>query len=271
MKCQSFVYILIVRAGAIRMPSLFRRTPCRAAAAAATVEKTSDFQAKVPRVVVVQEISNLVCFVGETSLRTEPVAMPVNFQSLDDFFFDDENRNIIFSDRGDVRKVMFGDKEMLEIDASVVGLKGLRVSSIALIDAQSSKSASICDSDFPAYTFELVDSRLSATGAAPLVWLFDKLVFGKDTERGETSVTTKSTTTVSCEKTAEGLLVFTGEARIQVDIRIPAPMLKFVSTREIEEQGSQAMQSLLEKEVGPALSRFRDAFVSCEDCTSRGL
>lgn len=246
------------------MPSLLRRSPCPAAVAAATVEK-SDFDLGLHSV---PDTSNLVSFVGETSLRTEPVTMPANFQLLNDFFFDDENRNIIFSDRGDVRKVLSGEKELLEIDASVVGLKGLRVSSIAVIDAQSSHSTSV--RELPAYTFELVDSRLSATGAAPLVWLFDKLVFGKDPVGGEKSVTTKSTTRVSCEQTVDGFLVFTGKARLQVDIRIPGRMLKFVSTGEMEEQGSQAMQSLLEKEVGPALSRFREAYVNFEGVTGRG-
>ena len=248
------------------MPSLLRRTPCPAAVAVAqaTVEKSDNEM----RLHVVPDTSNLVSFVGETSLRTEPVAMPANIRMLHDFFFDDENRNIIFSDRGDVRKVLSGEKELLEIDASVVGLRGLQVSSIAVIDAQSSPSTS--DRELPAYTFELVDSRLSATGAAPLVWLFDKLVFGKEAEGGEKSVTTKSTTRVSCEQTDNGLLVFTANARLQVDIRIPARMLKFVSTVEIEEQGSQAMQSLLEKEVGPALSRFREAYVKFESVTSRG-
>lgn len=262
MKRLTFVCILVVGAGAIRMPSLLRRTARHASFVAPPPSLlTPDYEVTPPETTA----GNLVCFVGETTMRSEPVQIPANAQFLDDFFAQDEHRNIIFSDQANVRIVTAGgDNELLEIDTTM-GLAGLRVCSTTVIAAQLHKSIS---DDPPAYTFELVDSRLSATGAAPLVWLFDKLISNKQTECGENTISSKSTTRVSCEQTSGGDLVFTTAARIQVSIRVPECLVKFVTTRGIEEQGCQAMQVFLENEVGPALSRFRNAYLIEQDLLS---
>ena len=279
-----WICVLVVMddgAGAIRMPSRMRSfltvpppsslvLPSHASISdevktACTDCRNDDVKVTVP------SSSNLICFVGATSMCSEPVPAMANTNDNDtltiikDFFGNKENRNRIFSDRANVRMVRraqsTGDEdELLEIDSSVVGIKGLRVCATTVIDTQLQKSTSF--QNLPAYTFELVDSRLSATGAAPLVWLFDNLVSRKITDKGEKTISTKSTTRVSCQPIVGGGIVFTSEARIQVSIRVPDYLLKLVSTKGIDEQGCQAIQGFLENEVRAALSRFRDAYLA---------
>jgi hypothetical protein len=110
--------------------------------------------------------------------------------------------------------------------------------------------------NYPEYQFTLLDSELEPSGPRPLVWLFNKLTRYRDK--------TSSFTRVSVENTKDEKMVFSTDARLEAQIRIPSGILKIlpgnVDLSKFESQGSDAMQKLLEKDLGPALQSFRDSY-----------
>lgn len=223
-------------------------------------------------------------FTGKKTVSTEPIPMPDNMQALDDFFLKEEHRNLLFF-RNEARnvpnptaeqmrkwleeasKVGDGDfggiltrdqNQVIQMKAplSFPGLSLLTESTIGarlLLPGQANTNV-----EYPEFQFTLLDSHLTAKGPAPLVWLFNKLTKYRDSTSSFTRVRAMNAGGVNCDK-----IVFTTEARLETRIHIPSVVLKLlpVDVYKFEQQGSAAVQKLLEKELEPALLGFQDAYL----------
>lgn len=230
-------------------------------------------------------------FLGQKAVTTSLVPLPsaASKQSLQEFFASENYRNLLFF-RNDVTTQPNPTKEMMdrwsselklgggkELDddtgnnllgptESVIqiktiltmpGLKILTINTIGtklILDGGMNAAAD----NLPEYQFTLLESQLIPQGAAPLVWLFNKLIRYRDTTSSFTRVKAKNAGGVNCDK-----VVFTTEARLETRIRIPRKAMKAmpVNVERFERQGSKSIQKLLEKELEPALVEFRNAYV----------
>jgi hypothetical protein len=200
--------------------------------------------------------SKTIHFIGKTLLSSEPFVMPEESWSLNSFFAGENTRNLIFSEQSHVREV--GDHGRIEVDTTVASIQGLNISTTAVIDTE----VRLGSIEYPAFTFELVESTLSASGAPPLVYLFEKLCSRK--RKGfsvKESISTKSKTTISCQSIDSDHMTFIGDATIKISIIVPEYFLKLITIQDIEEQGCKAMTRYLESQVGSALCRLRDAYI----------
>ena len=154
----------------------------------------------------------------------------------------------------------------IKTDLSMPGLKILTINTIGakLIleqsgDGEEGDEASCnLDAGLPEYQFTLLESELIPEGAAPLVWLFNKLTRFRDTTSSFTRVRANNAGGVDCDK-----IIFTTEARLETRIQIPQKGIKAlpgVDVAKFERQGSKSIQKLLEKELEPALNEFRNAY-----------
>mmetsp|Transcript_50923 Transcript_50923/g.76134 ORF Transcript_50923/g.76134 Transcript_50923/m.76134 type:complete len:279 (-) Transcript_50923:324-1160(-) len=245
-------FLLVTVVSPLRLPILKRgfvrpsRTLAKTAGtAAATMEPRPE-----PLLDTAQETSGstFLCFVGETCRSSGPVSCS-DSSILHDFFSRGEHRNLLLSEKGNVRT----NGNLVEVDCFVGFRRGLQICSTTIIDAQVQPASR--DEDLPSYCFELIDSKLSASGVKPLVWLFERLV-ASETK----TIATKSRTMVTCEAISAEEVAFKTNATIEVSINVPDYLVRFASSRTIEAQGNQAMQRFLEREVEPSLHRFRNAY-----------
>lgn len=117
------------------------------------------------------------------------------------------------------------------------------------------------------YEFTLLDSELQPEGSKPTVWLFKKLTNagGKGGKDDGQQANTSSFTSFSIDSTSNpDEIVLTSDATLQVRVEFPSFLVRLipVSIEKMEEQGSHAMQSTIEKELSPALDRFVAALTS---------
>jgi hypothetical protein len=202
-------------------------------------------------------------------MHSEPLLLaPTKKGYLSEFFADESNRNLILTDTGKVetKKLSTGPVPPTQADGAqliqiqkYVGVGGLRVCSTTLLAFQ----LLYHDHDKPEYLFELLESGLSAKGAPPLVWLFGQLLGNKGD--GEKTITPKSLTSVTIQEISPDEFVFVVDARIEVHVKIPGFLMKYVGDAAvdvIEKQGNEAMQTFLDKELLSSLARFRRAFES---------
>lgn len=121
------------------------------------------------------------------------------------------------------------------------------------------------------YEFTLLDSVFRPEGNAPIVWLFNKLI-GTSSDNGVTDEpiepATSSFTTYYVEPATgpsdPDKIVFVSDSNLVTCIEFPSFLIRVlpVSLQKMEEQGSKAMQTTLDKEIGPSLKRFVTAFLS---------
>jgi hypothetical protein len=205
---------------------------------------------------------NTIHFIGRTLLSSEPIVIPKEMHSIKSFFERESTRNLIFSEQSNVRGI--GNQGRIEVITTVASIQGLDISTKATIDTDLKLDTNV----FPSLTFELVDSTLSATGAPPLVYLFEKLCSRKfkGTSVNE-SITTKSTTKISCQSIDSHHMAFIGDAIIKISIRVPEYLLQLMTIQDIEDQGCKAMTRYLENQVGPTLCRLRDSYTMETACS----
>lgn len=221
-------------------------------------------------------------FVGTKSVSTASVVLPKSGGlALNEFFSDPKHRNLLFF-RNDVSVVTnpsqdlirrwseevavhggsdicgrladSGAKNILRMKA-YVKMPGLRVLSETFVGANLILGH---DGSFPEYQFTVIDTKLTPEGAAPLVWLFNKLTKYMDKTSSFSRVRPVNADASDSQKVA-----FTTDARLETKIHLPSAAAKVlpINISKFERQGSRSMQKLLEKELEPALLCFRDAFV----------
>lgn len=112
---------------------------------------------------------------------------------------------------------------------------------------------------FPELQFTLLDSQLIPVGSKAAKWIFHQIMAYRDS--------TSSFTRVRVEQSNKDKgIVFTTDARLETKIHLPAAILKFlpsINVQKFEEQGSASIQKLLEKDLEPALVSFGNQFEVC--------
>eukprot|EP00551_Chaetoceros_affinis_P006331 CAMPEP_0203680122 /NCGR_PEP_ID=MMETSP0090-20130426/38032_1 /ASSEMBLY_ACC=CAM_ASM_001088 /TAXON_ID=426623 /ORGANISM="Chaetoceros affinis, Strain CCMP159" /LENGTH=305 /DNA_ID=CAMNT_0050548035 /DNA_START=332 /DNA_END=1249 /DNA_ORIENTATION=+ len=174
-------------------------------------------------------------------LVNEPTTTIVN-NGRNNNHYQVEERQAIF--KIDARLQMPG---LQIISESTIGMK-------LLLPSPSSSSSSL-ENQFPEYQFTLLESNLKPKGRAPVVWLFNKLTKYRDS--------TSSFTKVRVETVTPDQIMFVTDAKMETRMHLPSKLLKVlpnVNIEKFESQGSASVQRLLEKELGPALNGFGQAF-----------
>lgn len=224
-------------------------------------------------------------FIGTKSVLTAPVQLPQGgAMELNDFFSVAKHRNLLFF-RNDVSVLTNPSEDLIRRWSQEVALHGgsdifdgvvdnnsktilrmkaylnmpgLRVLSENLVGANLILGRQGQGDSLPEYQFTVIDTKLTPEGAAPLVWLFNKLTKYMDKTSSFSRVRA-----VNAGGRESGKIVFTTDARLETKIRLPAAAAKVLPLNipKFEQQGSRSMQKLLEKELQPALLCFRDAFV----------
>ena len=153
---------------------------------------------------------------------------------------------------------------------STIGCKLVLPQSIDVNDDvdKSKSNAEMLDAQ---YEFTLIDTAMKPEGNAPVVWLFNKLTGSNKKAENQSEVeepSSSSFTVVKIERssssTDEDEIVFTSDAKIKVRVEFPSILIRLLplSLEDMEIQGSQSMQKVVDKEVGPALERFRNKLSS---------
>mmetsp|Transcript_15351 Transcript_15351/g.22501 ORF Transcript_15351/g.22501 Transcript_15351/m.22501 type:complete len:373 (+) Transcript_15351:22-1140(+) len=121
---------------------------------------------------------------------------------------------------------------------------------------------------FPEFQFTLLKSDLIPEGSTAAKWIFNQLIQYRDSTSSFTRVTAEILRGTDDNHgggdiTRTKNIVFTTDARLETKIHIPAAVLKYlpaVNVSKYEQQGSESIQRLLEKDLEPALVGFRNAF-----------
>ena len=242
--------------------------------------------------------SVLMKFTGTEHVETPVVTLPDDSTLLDEYFSMNEYRSLLFPDnnatmmertitddlfttwcneakkggasgpkvKANINKL--GGRQTLELHdtntekveimkiTAVLNMPSLEVRSESIIGVKLLLSETDQSRDsFPELQFTLLDSKLLLEGSKTVTWIFNQLMKYRDS--------TSSFTRVTAETTGENEIVFTTDARLGINIRIPSAVLKIlpsVNVEKFEEQGSLSVQKLLEKDLEPALVSFRNKF-----------
>ena len=244
--------------------------------------------------------STLVKFLASNTKCTPPLPMPPPTRNLDTFFGKKDYINLLFSADATLSEVDNPSTELWEmlhhcasLYQNYPGMKkpdtttpirfielanppmsfiGITLHSTASVGIQflsgSEYSQQSKHSGFPELHFYLLSTNLEARGPAPLVWLFYKLIGKKQGEDGITSSTasrfqTSGFTRVWAEAKEKRKVVFHDMALLESRLRIPSILLKLVpfSIEHLEKQGSDSLQTAVDKDVVPALDRFQSAYM----------
>lgn len=164
-----------------------------------------------------------------------------------------------------VANVNEDDKKMLQISTSM-NFPGLRVSSSNVFGAKLVKMEGDDEkttTTLPEIQMTLINSMQSVDGLPPSVWLYNKLTGASSDSYKKDSRSTSSYSIVKVKPISDDQFVFTSFAQIEVNVKFPSTLIKIlpVSVEKLEEQGSNAMQKSIEKELSTNLERFRNAYV----------
>lgn len=234
----------------------------------------------------------LMNFIGTEQVTTPSVPLPEDATVMDDYFSVEEYRALLFPKNDAIilngpisdemfttwcreaelgggtgpsvktnsrRKIELCDSEtekqhVMKITAKLQ-MPSLEIRSESTIGVKILLSDKSNDS-FPEIQFTLLDSQLIPAGSSPPAkWIFNQLMKYRDS--------TSSFTRVTAERVDETHIAFTTDARLEVGIRLPSAVLKFlpsVDVSKFEQTGSESIQKLLEKDLEPALLDFRNAF-----------
>jgi hypothetical protein len=149
---------------------------------------------------------------------------------------------------------------LLQVNTGGMNMPGITIASVAVIGCKL-----LSDSNsFPVFEFVLVDDEQQVEGAKPIVWIFNQLTGaskkGGEAKKGDGPL---SITRVSAKLSSdhEGI-VFFSEGYIKISVKFPSVLLKIlpVSKEKAEEQGSTAIQKVIEKDGQAGLFAFRDSF-----------
>ena len=119
------------------------------------------------------------------------------------------------------------------------------------------------ENNLPEYQFILIGDSREAQGAAPVVWLFEKLTRNeKIDDADKDAVGSSSLTRVYPKINKDGAVSFEADAFINIIVSFPSLMMRLlpVSLDKFEEQGSASIQRVVEKSVRPSMVSFSDAF-----------
>lgn len=156
---------------------------------------------------------------------------------------------------------------ILRVTTTAIQFPGLTLQTVAtvgckeVVDSENKNAA-------PSLQITLIDDELQASGPEPLVWVFYKLTGAnnKNNRRSKSTSerTTHSTNIITAEKTDDNMVVFRSVARLVIDVSFPSLLLTLLPTshRQAETQGSKAIQSVVERDIGPTLEALRTKYIA---------
>ena len=228
----------------------------------------------------------LLKFVGEATTITDQVPIPPQAagdgKSLAAFFSVDGHRDLLMRGVSNVVEPMEANKELMErwtaeaervgavspeegdplLQVTTAGIQfpGLKILSVATIGA---KLIVDDESGYPVHEFTLVKDTIRAEGPRPIRFIFNKLTATRDEEAKEQTTHSLTRTTAKSADLDDQMITFTSSSYLEVDVSFPKVLLRIlpVSKEKAEEQGSQSILKTIEKDSGPALESFKDAYL----------
>ena len=221
-------------------------------------------------------------FIGSATTSTDTVPLcplPSSEKSLLAFFCVDANRDILMEGTGNKVEPMEMTTEllkrwkseaqrvgaqapeqsdaMLRVTTQGIQFPGLKLLSVATIGAKLVEAGDEKD-DMPTYEFTLVKDEIKGEGPRPIRFIFNKLTAGRD----DKEQTTHSLTKTTAELKEDGI-AFTSSSCLEVDVSFPSLLLRIlpVSKEKAEEQGSASILKTIERDSGPALENFKQAYL----------
>jgi hypothetical protein len=240
----------------------------------------------------------LVKFVASRLHTTPPLPLPSPPATLDDFFSQKENCDLLFSAEATLTDVdnpspelwdMLKDSTLyyrdalpdstttastpirfMELANAPMHFIGVTLHSTATVGIQYLKGSDFAKQSshfgFPEFRFYLLSTNLEARGPPPLVWLFYKLIGKKQGEDGISTASasrfqTSGLTRVWAEA-SQKRVIFHNTARLESRLRIPSVLLSLMpfSVQHLEEKGSESLQTAIDKDMEPAAERFQEAY-----------
>ena len=143
---------------------------------------------------------------------------------------------------------------ILRVTTTAIQFPGLTLQTVATVGCKEVPEE-------PALQITLIDDELQASGPPPLVWVFNQLTGAGAKSSGRR---THSTNIITAEKTDESTVVFRSDVHLAIDISFPSLLMSIlpVSRGRAEKQGSAAIQSVAERDIGPALETLRGKYIA---------
>jgi hypothetical protein len=230
-------------------------------------------------------------FQASTSYATRPAKY---IPGLTEFFFRDELRDMLLAGlshnrvqvvrtpdielyrlweaeaaKNSVARPSMGDP-ILRVTTTGINFPGLAIRTIATVGCKKVFSTD------PELQITLICDELEVQGPEPLVWVFNQLTGGgnKDmvpqlklfpffeTPKARSSErSTHSSNSIIAEKTENGV-VFRSVVRLAIDMSFPTLLLNVlpVSKKMAEQQGSEAILEVVERDIGPSLEALRKLY-----------
>lgn len=209
--------------------------------------------------IITEELFSTWCNEAELGGATGPTVKTVSSRAIND---DDENDKVLL----ELYDTPYEKHQIMKITA-LLQMPSLQVRSESLIGVKLLlPHGDTKNSFFPELQFTLLDSQLIPIGSKAAKWIFHQIMAYRDS--------TSSFTRVRVEQNGDDEIVFTTDARLETRIHLPAAILKFLPTinvEKFEEQGSASIQKLLEKDLEPALFSFGNQFKICMQDKSSAL
>jgi len=139
---------------------------------------------------------------------------------------------------------------------------GVQLESISLIGTK--LLAPPPSNDLPSYEFVLIQDKREATGLPPLVWIYNTLT-GKGEKDREKDTTPRSLSRVTIQRKDHGKSVtFKIVTFLEIRVNFPVILLSIlpVKKEKAEAQGSEAVSTVLRKDLDRAMRTFRDTYVA---------
>eukprot|EP00568_Trieres_chinensis_P000723 CAMPEP_0183299174 /NCGR_PEP_ID=MMETSP0160_2-20130417/5973_1 /TAXON_ID=2839 ORGANISM="Odontella Sinensis, Strain Grunow 1884" /NCGR_SAMPLE_ID=MMETSP0160_2 /ASSEMBLY_ACC=CAM_ASM_000250 /LENGTH=322 /DNA_ID=CAMNT_0025461367 /DNA_START=25 /DNA_END=993 /DNA_ORIENTATION=- len=227
-------------------------------------------------------------FVGSTSYDSEGVPRGSGSKSMADFFAAEGSADILLTGTGNVVEP-FGDAtpDMIarwaseaermgaaapeegdlirRVQTPGVQFPGLKVVTDSYIGTKLIMPTD-AESGDPEYEFTLIKDEPKALGPKPLVWVFNRLTGAGGKAEGddkEQTVHSLSRLRVKSDEGGNNGATLTMNSFLEIDVTFPTILLKIlpVSKEKAEEQGSKSIQNVVEKDIGPSVERFREAYM----------
>lgn len=162
-----------------------------------------------------------------------------------------------------------------ENDIAIAAVSDIQFPGLKMITTVCSGSKALStrsNEDLPMYEFVLIADKFEVQGAAPVVWIFNKLTGSKAEDSQEFGLTkTRARSRVSLIETENSNYAFQFALEMQVKVEFPKVLVKIMPTtkEKMEEQGSNAILKAVKQDIIDAITETRNSFVSThESCVA---
>jgi len=163
-----------------------------------------------------------------------------------------------------------GENDVAIAAVSDVQFPGLKM--ITTVCSGSKALSTRSNEDLPMYEFVLIADKFKVQGAAPVVWIFNKLTGSQAEDSQEFGLTkTRARSRVSLIETDSSNYAFKFALEMQVKVEFPKVLVKIMPTtkEKMEEQGSNAILKAVKQDIIDAITETRNSFISThESCVA---